>query len=68
MSHDQQVLELLIRKLRERVEAMSDSLRSGSAKDYAEYQGLCGVVRGLELAQMEANDLLRKLKEINNDD
>ena len=63
MSHEQQVLELLTKKIQDRVFSVSESLRTGSAKDYAEYQNLCGVVRGLELAQMEANDLLRRLKE-----
>lgn len=62
------VLELLVKKLQDRVEQVSESLRDGSAKDYAEYRNLCGVVRGLELAQMETNDLLRRLKENENDD
>ena len=63
MSQEKQVLELLNQKLQERVFNVSESLRKGSAKDFAEYQSLCGVVRGLELAQMEINDLLRRLKE-----
>ena len=62
------VLELLVKKLQDRVEQVSESLRDGSARDYAEYRNLCGVVRGLELAQMETNDLLRRLKENENDD
>jgi hypothetical protein len=68
MSQEIQILELLNKKLQERVAILSDSLRSGSAKDFAEYQNLCGVVRGLELAQMESNDLLRRLKEHEHDD
>lgn len=63
MSQEKQILELLIKKLQDRVFTISESLRNGSAKDFAEYQSLCGVVRGLELAQMEINDLLRRLKE-----
>lgn len=65
---DDRVLQLLNQKLQERIDGLSDSLRTGSAKDYAEYRDLCGVVRGLGLAQMETTDLLRKLKEIENDD
>jgi hypothetical protein len=68
MSPQAQLLEHLNKKLQDRVFDISESLRTGSAKDFAEYQNLCGVVRGLELAQMESNDLLRRLKEIENDD
>jgi hypothetical protein len=68
MTAHQQVLELLFKKLQERVEDTTVALQSGAAKDFADYKDLCGVVRGLGLAQMEINDLLRKLKDIDNDD
>jgi hypothetical protein len=32
-------------------------------KDFAEYKNLCGEIRGLATAQMEIKDLVRKLKE-----
>ena len=65
---DKQILELLMRKLQERIDALKDATVSGAAADYAAYQNLVGQVRGLAAAQMEANDLLRKLKEAENDD
>lgn len=65
---EEKILELLIRKLEEQKHGVADSLQSGAAKDYAEYQHLCGVVRGLGLAQIEINDLLRSIKAHENDD
>jgi hypothetical protein len=63
---DSQVLELLSKKYTDEIRSIEESLGAGAAKDYAEYQNLCGVIRGLLTAQREINDLLRKLKD--NDD
>lgn len=62
---DTQVLEYLSGKIKEQVQAVEESLAQGVAKDYAEYQNLCGVIRGLLTAQREINDLLRKVKDHN---
>ena len=60
---DTQVLEYLSGKIKEQVRSIEESLAQGVAKDYAEYQNLCGVIRGLLTAQREINDLLRRVKE-----
>jgi hypothetical protein len=60
---DSQVLELLSKKYTDEIRSIEESLGAGAAKDYAEYQNLCGVIRGLLTAQREINDLLRKLKD-----
>jgi hypothetical protein len=60
------IFEILDSKLNERVMDLSRSLSEGVAKDHAEYKGMCGVIKGLQTAQYELNDLLRKIKE--NDD
>ena len=60
---DSQILELLSKKFADEIRSIEESLGAGAAKDYAEYQHLCGVIRGLLTAQREANDLLRKLKD-----
>jgi hypothetical protein len=60
---DSQVLDLLSKKYTEEIRAIEESLGAGAAKDYAEYQNLCGVIRGLLTAQREINDLLRRVKE-----
>ena len=36
---------------------------SGTATDYAAYRELCGVIRGLAIAQQEIEDLVRRYKE-----
>ena len=60
---DTQALTYLRDRLQEEVKSVEESLAQGVAKDYAEYQNLCGVIRGLLTAQREINDLLRKLKD-----
>jgi hypothetical protein len=56
-------LELALKKIEGEKKAIIENLADGVAKDYAEYQNLCGVIRGLLTAQREINDLLRKLKD-----
>lgn len=60
---DKQVLEYLLGKYSDEIKVLQESLGSGVAKDYAEYQNLCGVIRGLLTAQREINDLLRQVKD-----
>ena len=60
---DKQALEYLLKKYSEEIRSLEESLGAGVAKDYAEYQNLCGVIRGLLTAQREINDLLRKVKD-----
>jgi len=57
------VMELLQKKLEERKKLIVESVGSGVAKDYPEYRDLCGVIRGLTTAQQEIEDLVRKLKD-----
>jgi hypothetical protein len=61
------VIELLQRKLKEQEESHVQALAGGAVADYAAYRELCGVIRGLQTAQREIADLVRKLKE-NDDD
>jgi hypothetical protein len=56
-------LELALKKIENEKKLIIENLADGVAKDYAEYQNLCGVIRGLLTAQREINDLLRKLKD-----
>ena len=39
-----------------------EGLGTGAAKDFAEYQNMCGKIRGLLTAQMELNDLKKNLE------
>jgi hypothetical protein len=64
---DNQILELLNKRIEEHVKSHSEALVMGQSKDYAHYQLLCGVIRGLQTAQREIGDLVRKLKDDNDD-
>jgi hypothetical protein len=64
---DKQILELLNKKIEEQVKSYSEALVEGQSKDYAQYRELCGVIRGLQTAQREIGDLVRKLKDDNDD-
>jgi hypothetical protein len=57
------IFEILNQKINERVTDITRTLSDGVAKDYADYRGMCGVIKGLHTAQFELNDLLRKIKE-----
>ena len=60
---DERVLDLLKSKIDEHRKRIVESLGDGVAKDYADYRGMCGVIKGLRTAQYELNDLLRKIKD-----
>lgn len=64
---DPKLAEILNKKIQEHINQHLGVLSDGVAKDYAHYKELCGAIRGLRTAQMEINDLVRKLKE-NEDD
>jgi hypothetical protein len=64
---DNHVLELLHSKLEERKVGLIEVLSDGGASSYDHYKELCGTIRGLLTAQLEIGDLVRRLKE-NNDD
>lgn len=64
---DTKVMELLNKKLEEQVRSHSEALVEGQSKDYAHYRELCGVIRGLQTAQREIADLVRRLKDEDDD-
>lgn len=52
-------LDYLLKQIGEEVDALQQNVAGGSAKDYAEYQHLCGKIRGLLVAE----DIIKALKE-----
>tara|TARA_R110000782_G_scaffold13310_1_gene39261 strand:+ start:917 stop:1114 length:198 start_codon:yes stop_codon:yes gene_type:complete len=60
---DNNTIELLNKKIEELVRSHSEALVSGKSADFASYRELCGVIRGLQTAQREIGDLVRKLKD-----
>jgi hypothetical protein len=61
---EQEILGRLNSKLEELKQSLIENLAEGGAQDFAQYQSLCGRIGGLLIAQREINDLLRKLKEL----
>ena len=57
------MLEVLDKKLDEQVRQLVDVVSGGGAKTYDHYKELCGTIRGLQTAQYELADLVRKTKE-----
>jgi hypothetical protein len=52
-------VEYVLSKLKDEVKNMEYDIARGTAKDYAEYQYLCGKLRGLLVAE----DIIKALKE-----
>jgi hypothetical protein len=55
------IFEILIGKLDEQVDSLRQVVCDGGAKSYDHYRELCGTIRGLQSAQREIHDLVKKL-------
>jgi len=53
------VFEVLVEKITDQKRSNEEFIRTGAAKDYAAYKEVCGVLRGLDTALREINDLSR---------
>jgi len=60
------IFEILNRKFEDQIDGFRQVLCGGGAKSFDHYKELSGTIRGLQLAQLELGDLVRKLKD--NDD
>jgi hypothetical protein len=61
------LLEVLNNKLEEHVKQLVEVVSTGGAKSHEHYKELCGTIRGLQTAQYELADLVRKTKEYEDD-
>jgi hypothetical protein len=57
------ILEILNGKLEEQLQSFKKVLCDGGASSFDHYKELSGTIRGLQLAQLELGDLVRKLKD-----
>jgi hypothetical protein len=57
------LLEVLDGKLDEQIKQLVDVISAGGANSHEHYKELCGTIRGLQTAQYELADLVRKTKE-----
>ena len=53
---------VVLDEIAEKRESIAQALISGAAKDYPEYRGMCGEIRGLSLAHSFITDLVRKIE------
>ena len=61
------LLDSLNKKLEEHVKQLVDIVSGGGAKSHDHYKELCGTIRGLQTAQYELADLVRKTKDYEDD-
>ena len=61
------LLEVLNKKLDEHVKQLVEVVSGGGAKSHDHYKELCGTIRGLQTAQYELADLVRKPKDYDDD-
>lgn len=57
-----QELQYLNKVINEQLAGHRDYLARDNCKDFAHYKYLCGLIRGLEVAQGYVSDLAEKLK------
>lgn len=60
-------LDLIEKKFNEHEAQYVAALTRGNCKDFGEYQRICGVIHGLNLAKFELEDLRKKLEKVEND-
>ena len=58
--------EILIQQVRDKRQQIVEAVSTNCAKDYSEYQRLCGTIQGLVFARELINDLAKRLE--TNDD
>jgi hypothetical protein len=64
---EHKILDVLNDKIEEQLQSFKKVLCDGGANSFDHYKELSGTIRGLHLAQMEINDLVRKTKEFEDD-
>jgi hypothetical protein len=56
-------IQLLLNKNAEERSNKVEFLVAGSARDYAQYQHICGVIRGLDIADAHLQDLAKRMND-----
>lgn len=63
MSELRQFGEILMRDIRKDMNNYADDLANGVCRSFDEYQKLCGVIRGLAIAEQHLATLMKKVEE-----
>ena len=56
-------LDVIKKKIRDRLNDLADELAGGAAKDYAEYKHITGVIMGLAIAERDVLDIQKRNEE-----
>jgi hypothetical protein len=64
---EHKILDVLNAKIEEQLQSFKKVLCDGGANSFDHYKELSGTIRGLQLAQMEIGDLVRKTKDFDDD-
>jgi len=59
--------EYLLRKLRERQDDLAQTLATGGAQDFVQYQRIVGEISGLNYAEQEITALHGRLEDVEDD-
>jgi hypothetical protein len=57
------MIDVLRKKIRERMNDLADVISAGRCSDFGEYQKLCGVIEGLAYAERDLLDLKQQLED-----
>lgn len=55
-------LEVLLKQVRDKRDQIVEAVSNNAAKDYSEYQKLCGEIRGLSIAEGFILDLAKNME------
>jgi hypothetical protein len=58
----EKAFEILLKQVRDKREQLVEAVSNSAAHDYAEYQKLCGEIRGLSIAEGYILDLAKKME------
>jgi hypothetical protein len=58
----EKAFEIIIKQVRDKREQIVEAVANNAAKDFADYQKLCGEIRGLSLAEGFILDLAKKME------
>ncbi len=58
----EKAFEILLKQVRDKRDQIVEAVANNAAKDFADYQKLCGEIRGLSLAEGFILDLAKKME------
>ena len=60
---DNNIIDVVLRQIRDKQAQLAEALASRAAKNYEEYQFICGEIRGLTAVEMYLMDLAKNLEQ-----